>query len=490
MYYARSPDDAHLIVSSRLEPLARLLPQAPLNEQRLVSLIHWSAGAVDPDRGATVYSGIRRLLPSEVVTAGPHGVRVERTTPRVGSRYRQGRAEDLATELRDRLAAATERAVGPSERVAVFASGGLDSSGLLALAKAPGRGASARDLCAISLQFKGPGDDRPYFAELVKALGVRSVCVSAADAAPWVLKSLFADGHPLGVSGSCLDLLLGETAAKLGVDVALNGCGGDGLCGGSLPFAQLARRGRVLAALNAALRVRVPWPSTRWGRVRSLLLRPFLPRALRRARWRRADREAWMTARFRAVLEKCRDAEERPAGELPDTPDEWMDRLCNRESYLPDTADLGGQGLAMTGSASVDPFMDLDFVRFILEIDPILLSYGHEYRGLYRLAMKGVLPERIRRRQDKAHFAPAVAAAILAANALKTFSDLSSLQALSTRGLVDPIPFRPMFERLLAALQAGNLEEIGAGDEHWELVWQLLSVEAFLREHGVGRDLA
>jgi asparagine synthase (glutamine-hydrolysing) len=493
LYYVRGPGDDYLIVSSRLEMLARIAPCAPIDTRRLVSIIYSWAGAEAPDRRATAFSGICRLLPSEILVASAEGIHAERTLPRIGRQYRPGRAADLAVELRDRLDAAVGRAIGSATSVVVLASGGLDSSGLLALAAARCRGANSRDLRAVSLQFEGPGDDRPYFAHLVTSLGVDAVRVSASDAAKWFRQSLCADAQPgCGGSATCIGMLLSATVASLGADVALCGSAGDGICGGPLPFAQLAQRGHVIAALNAALRLRGPWSLTPWGRVRSLVLRPFLPRAIVRARRHRIDRAPWMTTRFRAVLRQCREAVDRIARRhLPDTPDEWIEELCEGGDWLlPNLADIGGQALAVTHAAPFDVFKDLEFVRFMLEIDPVLLSFGHEYRGLYRLAMKGILPERIRTRQDKAYQAPAVAAAALAADALETLRDLSSLDALATVGLVDPAPFRPMFETWLSTVRLGERPDDQPGDECWEQVWQLLSVEAFLREHGRGRDLA
>lgn len=487
LYWVRSRDDSYVIVCSCLEPLSRLLPRASLSAQRIVCNI---AGAVDADRGATVYAGIRRLLPSECVVASSHGVRVERSLPRIGPRYRGGRVEDLAVELRDQLDAAVGRAIGPSGRVAVLASGGLDSSGVLALAAAR-CGQTGRLLRAISLQSKGPGDDRPYFALLTEALGVVPVLLRPADAGKWVQKALCSDGQPAcGGAAACLDMLFYETAASLGADIALCGSAGDYLCGGPLPFAQLARRGHIVAALMGALRVRLPWSLSPWGRVRSMVLRPFLPKALLRARSARAERRRWMTRRFRDLLESCRHAADRNARRMPDTPDEWMAEWCEgNECVLPNIADVGGQALAVTKAAVFDVFLDFDLVRFVLEIDPVLLCHGHEYRGLYRLAMKGILPESIRTRQDKAGYDPAIAAAILASDGLETLDDLSSLEALAAAGLVDPSHFRPIFNRWLGAVRRGEREESDPGDECGPQVWQLLSAEAFLRQHGAGRDL-
>jgi Asparagine synthase len=448
-------------------------------------------GAADPDRPATVYTGIRRLLPSETVTAGPNGVHVEHCLPRLGGTYRRGRVEDFATELRERLDAAVGRAIGPSESVAVLASGGLDSSGVLALAARRCRGVDARELSAISLQAQGPGDDRPYFARLVEDLDVAPVRLSASDAGKWFRQSLCVDGQPVRGPGACLEALMCATAASLRADATLCGSAGDVICGGPLPFAQLAMRGRFAAALKGALRIRAPWSTTPWGRVRSLVLGPLLPKPLLRA-WRgRRGNPTWMTSRFQALVECCRDAREHAnRNQLPDTPDEWMEEFSEGDGFgLPDIADSGGQMLAATRVAVSAAFMDFDFVRFVFELDPVLLSHGNEYRGLYRLAMKGVLPELIRNRQDKATYEPAIAAAALAANALEMLRELASFEALASAGLVDPVAFRPTFDRWLHTVCRGERGDRDPGDECLLQVWQLLSVETFLRQQGQGRDL-
>jgi hypothetical protein len=164
-----------------------------------------------------------------------------------------------------------------------------------------------------------------------------------------------------------------------------------------------------------------------------------------------------------------------------------MEQLCTRD-LLPEVADLAGQVAVATGCAPVDVFLDEDFVRFILELDPELLAYGNEHRGLYRLAMTGVLPEMIRTREDKASFEPAIAAAASAAGCEEELRDLASLRELEARGIVEAAHFRPMFRDFLAVIAHGERSYVLPIDAHVPRVWQLLSAEAFLREHGSGRE--
>jgi asparagine synthetase B (glutamine-hydrolysing) len=491
LYYAIGPGGRFIVACSRMEPLSRILPRAAVRAHRLVSMIQTGGSSLDPDRGATIYEGVRRLLPGESLRGIADGVEVDRALPRLPSSYRRGRAEGLATELRAQLSAAVGRAIGASRCVTVLASGGLDSSGILALALERARGLGNVDVRALSLQFRTRGEDREYFDDLIDRVEVTPVRISAADAAPWFLPSLVPDAQPAMGSAMCIEMLFYASGAKCGADVTLCGSAGDGVLGGPLPFAQLVRRGRVFAAVGGALRIRLPWAMTPLGRIRTFLVRPFLPTFVLRAKRRASAPEPWMTRKYRDLLEECWSHDEQARVPDADSPDAWMKEMCDGPRYvLPDIADVGGQALAATQGAAFDVFMDEDLVRFVLEIDPVELSHNHEYRGLYRLAMKDALPKSILRRHDKAYFPPAVAAAALSANALDRLSDLSSLDALADRGLVDPSGFCGLFRRWLAAVRRGERNEVDPGDERWEQVWQLLSSEAFFREHGGARPLA
>jgi len=484
LYYSRSKDGDFVLVSSSLERLARLRPEGALRAQRLLSYILWTAA--DPEADATVYAEILRLRPCQTLVLGPD-VRSRRDVPRLGVTYRKAKPEDLAVELREHLDAAVARAITPARSVGVLASGGLDSSGVLATAAAQ-CSRTTKALTALAVRFSGPGDDRPYLDELSSALNLIPVSLSAEDVGRWFLRSLCVDGQPAAVSTMSFDLALCSACTDRRLDVVLTGGSGDVICGGPIAFAQLARRGHVVSALHRAVKMRVPWPTTAWGRMRSFVLSPLLPRRLVRRRRRKLYRAAWIPGGFQALLDRSREASEVSLAEVPDSPDAWVARLCNG-SGMSDVAEGATQQLALTGCAPVDIFLDADFVRFVLELDPLVLSHGHEYRGLYRLAMKGLLPERVRRRQDKAWFEPVIGQAALCANAIELLSDLGSMNTTATWGLVDSERVRPMFDLWLDAVRRGERRERHPGDEQWGQVWQLLSVEAFLREYGRGRAL-
>ncbi len=90
-----------------------------------------------------------------------------------------------------------------------------------------------------------------------------------------------------------------------------------------------------------------------------------------------------MTTRFRRTLR--RGAASWPITtqrRFPTRQTNGCESWCDGDSYrLADVADVGGQVLAETKAGAFDVFMDFDFVRFMLSLDPVLLSHGDEYRG-------------------------------------------------------------------------------------------------------------
>jgi asparagine synthase (glutamine-hydrolysing) len=485
LYYALPANGDRLVACSRLAPLASLLPDAAICARRLVSLLSWPS---ELDSESTAYAGIKRLRPCESIVAAGDAVRIDRVFPRVAGRYRVGRPRDFAMELREQLNAAVERSIGSSNRVAVFVSGGLDSSGVLALASSR----APRELCAISVQYAAPGDDRPYFAELERALTAETSVLSARDAGEWFRSSLCADAQPVVLGTTCLDMLQCATAIAWRADVSLSGVNGDRVCGGTLPYAQLARRGHLVDAVRGALGIRLPWRMSSRSRLR-LVFGPLVPRWALPSIWWPARKQShgpppWMRGCAGELFLDIQETGASRSRSLPDTPDAWMVDLCTHD-FLPDTADLGGQVASVTGCFPMDVFLDPEFVRFMLELDPQILSLGGEYRGLYRLAMKGTIPEKIRKRQDKARFEPAMAAAAAASGCLDELRDLASFEALASRGLVEPSLLRAGFNEWLAVVAQGERTWSLPPDARWQRMWALLAVEAFLREHGRGREL-
>jgi asparagine synthase (glutamine-hydrolysing) len=211
----------------------------PLSVQRFFAYGYVPA----PD---TVYRAVKKLPPGSVLTLdlGPDGVAGE---PRV-SRYWRFRIEaenhapperigPLAEELRALLRQAVRRRLEADVPLGVFLSGGLDSTGILALA------CEARDAVdAFTIGFNEPSFDESVYAKrAAKALGARHHLqvfdfAAARAEAPALLGKLdepFADP-------SVLPTHLLARFARESITVALTGDGADELFAGYDPFSALA----------------------------------------------------------------------------------------------------------------------------------------------------------------------------------------------------------------------------------------------------------
>jgi asparagine synthase (glutamine-hydrolysing) len=487
LYYHLIRDGSLFIVCTELEPIARLLPSLRIDARRLVSHISMQP---NPDAASTAFAAVRRVVAGERLAFDAGGLRVDARLPRAGAAYSTAKPLDLAMELRARLLAATARAMANARRVVVFAGGGLDSSAILAMALS-NRDATSAHVEVIAQRWAAPGDDGPYLEALERDLGITAVRVRASDAGPWFARSMYTDAQPARFGATCLDMQLWTTAVQRGADVSLTGHAGDRVFGNlSISFAPLAARGRPLSALSRALKLRTPSRVSRSGRIGSWivwpLLRPHLPAPVLGAMLRRKHRKRWMTPRFMALLDECLSVLPR---RLPECPDEWLEHHCTSTSFA-ELAGEWGQLASATQHVAIDVTRDLDLVRFVSTVDPLVLSEGDMARGLLRMALKGLVPDTVRLRPDKALGQPAFAAAALGAHALEMLADLGTLRALASTGLVDPVAFEEPFRAWFQLMRRGERSSADPADEWWGLSWQLLSVEAFLRQYAKGRELA
>ncbi|MDB4946856.1 MAG: Asparagine synthetase, partial [Labilithrix sp.] len=122
-----------------------------------------------------------------------------------------------------------------------------------------------------------------------------------------------------------------------------------------------------------------------------------------------------------------------------------------------------------------DPFLAPDLARLVTAWPPALLLHGGVRRGLFREACRGLLPESLRTREDKASFEPAFERCFVASDGPRRMRGYADLAALADLGLVEPAPFRSAFERFVAAPSVG-----------WEDVWPALAIESFLRRRAEG----
>ena len=433
------------------------------------------ATALDP----TVLAAWVVGAPPNTLERTPYGgIDVKHTTvPPRGPRGPSPRLTDAPAALRRALVDAVDAALVGVRRVAVMTGGGIDSSVLMGLAVAWAKrtGGSA---FAISLDFEGPGDDRPHLRALERHLGCEVVRIAPEDAAHRIqLLADGADGAPVWHPMIPMEVEMLARARAHGAERVLCGAGADELFGGSpQALAETAWRGHPLRALRSAGRLsgfdRPRSPAWTW--VLRPLLGRILPAKVRGWRDRRDVRFAppeWAGP----VLRSFFDEQRRIAGVKVRFPPRTESQRFAAIRDDPYRVVLEWGRHQEEHVAGVDvwwPYLDLELAAAVAALPPDYLLYGDRWRGLLRASVVGLVPDSLRERTDKAGFEPAMQRFVDAAGGFEALRPLASMRELSALGLVDPQRFAAAFERFAAAPQDG---------EPWLVVWPALAVEAFLR---------
>jgi asparagine synthetase B (glutamine-hydrolysing) len=457
--------------------------EATLDRERLALLM---AGVAVDGRWTerSPYEQVRRLLPGEILELGPHSVSKvgDLELPRAVELL-DATPEAVASELESRLRAAVARHLAGLECVAILASGGVDSSAVLAACVEHARTRGRPRIEVLTLDVSGPGDDRPYFDLLCRELGVTPIRFTPAQCAPYMRRALALDATPCVWPNGSWEWPLLEAARARGAEVVLTGVGGDDAYEGDpLLLAEEARHGHFLRAVASAVRMRAYYRPTAWGRVRDFVLRPLvtpmIPTALRVTRLRLIARRTlpWGTAYAREVLERATPSLAIPPAE---TGQDLVGRLAVAP-HLVDPVDARASLEGATGCLVRDPLLSPELMELLASIPSRLLLHGDRLRGLFRLALRGLVPDPIRFRSDKASFEPAMSEMLAAAGGLHAFRDLSSARALGRLDLIESHAFERAFQ---AAARGGS----GPAWSTWSKLWPVLALEAFARAHEEGR---
>ena len=442
--------------------------------------VRWSSSSLDPDRLAaecildsgavgrteTLFRGIREVPPGMRAELVPGRMTLTVLQP---PRFDETPGGHDVKRLRALLFAATERAISGSSHVGVLTGGGLDSGALLAMAHT-----FARRLDAFAIDFEGPGDDRPHLVALARAVGIEPIRVKPSDAL--LPAALTAAGMPFTWPSAAVEAALLMRAHEAGASRVLAGLGADQWFDGDPDAASLLLSGAGLRDAVSAAQVferagrrramsRVLWPAVR----RQV---PWVLRRMTRGLRSRAEVPTWAGSRTRRVVT---EAHERALADKP-----WVELTAEervlegfRDPHLARASTLRLQLERLAGIVRVDPYLDADLATFALSASPELLlgqDDPRERRGLFREALRGVLPESVRTRQDKASFAP-VNRALFQPPLLAKIEKEAKVSRLADLQIVEPKAFQEAYESVVS----------GAGSE--SLVAQLyavLAVEAFL----------
>lgn len=324
-----------------------------------------------------------------------------------------GRESEVVEQLRVHLTAAVERRMQSDAPVVYFLSGGLDSGAVVGLASRR----SSVPLRTLSSVSDLPGyDERRYIDDYIAHYRTEAKFISPApegklvDELIQVVRHL---GGPSAGQGAYTQWWLFQTASReLGAKVVLSGTGGDEVLAGYHTYlrpylSSLARDYRDRGRRRDLLRL--IWDAYRFRRalgksyVFNDALAPFEGKALDRMQrfrtWleRGVDSPAiaprWLAASVEArarplKARHCVGIEEQIRAGLLDTIMPGWLRIEDR------------MGMAWSIEAR-HPFLDVELVEFLGQVDYRLKIRGLSTKNLLRAAMKGIMPRRPRRRQDK-----------------------------------------------------------------------------------------
>lgn len=384
-------------------------------------------------------------------------------------------AEEAAPLLRTAIDRTLDRVLRTVSCAAVLTGGGLDSGGLLAAVHAWAK-RTGRTCFAVAIDFEGPYDDRPYLRALEQTLPCRVVRIAPEEGAAFFGPAFYegADHAPLPSPTVGFEMAAYARAAQEGADCLLTGVGGDQLFDG-LPrsVAAMFREQGARAAIDAIRRLR-GFPRPRRPYL-DWLVRPFLvsrlPASARAFIVRAApypimewSGPALRASRAKEVRRRRREVQDLVRrGPMPVTNN---DRVFARHAQ---------QMVRATGiPRRIDPYLDPSLKTFVHRLPPHWLLMRHVRRGLFREALRDILPEVLYRRLDKAGFEPAMLRTVQAAGGFEVLRPFADTRALTRLGIVEPAPFRSEFERLVAEPMVGR---------YWPRVWPVLALEAFVRHH-------
>jgi asparagine synthase (glutamine-hydrolysing) len=398
-----------LAAATEIRELLRVLPRRPAPDAAAV--VGWiTRGALA--RGQTHYEGVRRL-------PGGHVVEIEGAVWRLRrywtARYKRpllSRGE--ATEaVRSGIAAAVARRAGTARAPGVLLSGGLDSASVAAGAKLAG----LPQLRAYSAVFpQHPTiDESGLIATVAAGLGLdsRTSAVEAGSMIAPGIEHLVTWGVPSVSPNLFVHRPLLQAAGEDGVDILLDGQGGDELFGcAAYLLADRLRRGRGLSAI--ALARRVPGvgaePSNKVVRrlVREFGLKGMLPLGLHRAarRLRRAEHYAppWLTPASARIAVETDPAWGWKALDGP----RWWAQLADEVMMQRERMgahDFLRRKISLTGLEGGHPLLDdLDLIELVLCLPPDVSFDAELDRPILRAAMAGLVPDAVRLRVEKSYF--------------------------------------------------------------------------------------
>jgi asparagine synthase (glutamine-hydrolysing) len=421
LVHARVGDGA--LFAEHERAIVDLLPSTPGPDR--LALTRWiERGSVPP--GRTLFEGIRHIPPAHRALMSGNGVTIE---PYWCPQYQgtaSGPRDEVTERLRHTAFAAVQRAAQGAQRPGVSLSGGLDSACVAA-----GLAASAATARTIALAGVFPShpdtDERDLIEATAKHAGMPVELISF-DERSSILEPALQHIDRWSLPPATPNLFVWKplmaTARRLGVDVMLDGEGGDELFG-LAPFliADMLRTGRLLSAWRLTRRIpEVGSDADLRMRLRAIRIwgvRPLIPDAVKRRRHNTpTSATSLLLPADAAALSEFTD--ERP-GQRLDGP-LWWRALAESLTQAGETLGAAGHLRRESIDERIDgrhPFLfDLDLLQTVLANPPQMQFDPIRDRALLRDALAGHIPEAVRTRHAKSFFTDLLAAGLTTDGAL------------------------------------------------------------------------
>ncbi len=429
-------------------------------------------------RTETFYEEVRRLEHGSLLLVEDGQVDVETywevdDTPD----YRDWSDERLADELRRRLRQAVSARLRSRHAPAFAASGGLDSTALVAVSEQAVETSSDQQRHLFSHVFDDPDEsvlraERDRIETMADADGRRLHAIECDRY--WPLKDLdpyldaLEDG-PVVNSLQYVNEQLYERAADCGFDAILHGGGGNIFDGNRFSYVDNLR----YLDVRQFLRDLKADPMSTSSLLQWYVVLPSMPEVattLLRHYWGEDVNEVpdWLTDRFAAEVGlDDRLSQDRPATDLTRQSMQLTHDLFFRpgKQYLLDVE----RRLALRSGVEVRyPYRDARVVEFVFSLPPGYRTTEGQVKYLFKEAMDGRLPDAILDQSESASFDPLVAKG-LKREERETVAAILDDSALVAQGIVDE----------------DGLEDVRnayvSGDEPYpNQLWRVLSAELWL----------
>jgi asparagine synthase (glutamine-hydrolysing) len=482
VYYGE--EDGVLLFATELRRLLAVLRRRPAPSRAGVAM--WITVRAVPS-GETLYEGIRRLPPGHALILDG-GWRAERYWMPPRRRLSVSSAAEGGAMVRQGVRQAVERTIRDARQPAVMMSGGLDSTAIAVTARDLRAGVPPVQTWSAAFPEHPEANELEDIGRVVDTGGLDGRVTEVR--APRLLGALVdyveAWQLPCPSPNYFYTSRLVEEAARHGVDVLLDGEGGDEIFG-MTPYllADHVRRARVRAAwqllpLLTADKRRPGARELRW-QLRQFVLKGLSPTwvddALRRRRGSIGIPVPEFLTPDAAVLLR----------ELPSPllgwkhlrgPRAWASlawRLTEEGEWLGVNEFPYHRGRS-AGLDERHPFLhDVDLVELMLALPPRLAFDDRYDRPLLREAMRGLLPEPVRLRTEKTTFNAVIYAGLRG-------PDWPAVETLLGNPQAEIGAYVDLDEVRRDLLERGPDRLTG----HWATaLWQLLTAEVWLRaQHG------